>query len=122
MQKRLADARIGITPLQYSVLKKVKREPVTINTIAKQFGFKPPSLVPVADALEERGLIERKPDANDRRKTLLVIKKKGSDLLEKIPHSGKKHTLDVAFEKLSPKKQKDLLNILEELLNNFPEQ
>ncbi len=122
MQKRLADARVGITPLQYSVLKKVSREPVTINAIAKQFGFKPPSLVPVVDALEERGLIKRKPDANDRRKTLLVIKKKGLDLLEKIPHSGKKHTLDAAFEKFSPKKQKDLLNILEELLNNFPEQ
>ena len=121
-QKRLTDAGADITPLQYSVLRMVKCRPVTINNMARHFGFKPPSLVPVVNALEEQGLIERKPDETDHRKTMLVIKQKGEDLLKKIPRGGKNHALDIAFEKLSQQKQKELLNILEELLNNFPEQ
>jgi MarR family transcriptional regulator for hemolysin len=100
----------------------VKCEPVTINDMARHFGFKPPSLVPVVDALEKQGLIERKPDESDHRKTLLVIRQKGANLLKKIPRGGKNHALDIAFEKLSGQNQKDLLKLLEELLNNFPEQ
>ena len=60
-QKRLTDAGADITPLQYSVLRMIKCRPVTINDMARHFGFKPPSLVPVVNALEEQGLIERKP-------------------------------------------------------------
>jgi len=122
MQKRLADARIDITPLQCSVLRMVKCRPVTINDMARHFGFRSPSLVPVVDALEAQSLIERKPDAEDRRKTMLVIRQKGADLLKQIPPSDKKDALDTAFEKLSRQKQKELLELLEELLNNFPKQ
>ena len=121
-QKRLTDAGADITPLQYSALRMIKCRPITINDMARHFGFKPPSLVPVVDILEKQGLIERRPDENDRRKTMLVIRQKGVDLLKKIPRGGKNHALDIAFEKLSGQKQKDLLNLLEELLNNFPEQ
>ena len=90
--------------------------------MARHFGFRSPSLVPVVDALEAQSLIERKPDAEDRRKTMLVIRQKGADLLKQIPPSDKKDALDTAFEKLSRQKQKELLELLEELLNNFPKQ
>lgn len=121
MQKRFAEAEIGITPLQYSVLSMIKCKPTTINDIARQFDFKAPSLVPVVDALEADGLIERNSDENDRRKTTLVIKTKGLDLLKKFPINDKKDALDVAFLKLSKNKQKELLDLLEELLSNFPQ-
>jgi MarR family multiple antibiotic resistance transcriptional regulator len=119
MQKRFAEAKVGITPLQYSVLSMVRCKPITINNIAKHFDFKAPSLVPVADALEADGFIERILDEDDRRKTMLVIKIKGLDLLKKFPRNDKKDALDVAFVKLSKNKQKELLSLLEELLSNF---
>ena len=121
MQKRFVESAIGITPLQYSVLMTIKCKPTTINDIARYFDFKAPSLVPVVDALEADGFIERNPDKTDRRKTMLVIKTKGLDLLKKFPMNDKKDALDIAFASLSKNKQKDLLNLLEELLSNFPQ-
>jgi DNA-binding MarR family transcriptional regulator len=120
MQKRFTESKIGITPLQYSVLMMIKCKPTTINDIARHFDFKAPSLVPVVDALEADGFIERNSDETDRRKTTLVIKTKGLDLLKKFPVNDKKDALDTAFLKLSKNKQKDLLSLLEELLGNFP--
>ena len=122
MQKRFAEANVGITPLQYVVLVTVKSKPITINEMARHFEFKSPSLVPVVDVLEKQGLLERKPDRDDRRKTTLVIKQKGIDLLKFFPLNDEKDALDVAFSKLSRNKQKDLLALLEELLNNFPKE
>ena len=121
MQKRFAESAIGITPLQYSVLMMIKYKPTTINDIARHFDFKAPSLVPVVDALETDGFIERNSDETDRRKTMLVIKTKGLDLLKKFPMNDKKDALDIAFAGLSKNKQKDLLSLLEELLSNFPQ-
>ena len=121
MQKRFAEAEIGITPLQYSVLSMIGCKTITINDIARHFDFKAPSLVPVVDTLEADGFIERISDEDDRRKTMLVIKTKGLDLLKKFPRNDKKDALDVAFVKLSKDRQKDLLGLLEELLSNFPQ-
>ena len=53
---------------------------------------------------------------------MLVIKQKGTDLLKKIPRSGKNHALDIAFEKLDDREQKELLSLLDELTSNFQNQ
>ena len=74
--KRFAEHDIGITPLQFGVLAMTKSKPITLNEIAHECNFKAPSLVPVIDALEDERLLERKNDADDRRKTQLVITKK----------------------------------------------
>lgn len=117
---RFAKAKISITPLQYGVLAVIKSEPITINDLAKKFDFKPPSLVPVANALEKAGLLKREPNRRDRRKIQLIITKKGLNLFKKFPFDDKNDALNTAFMKLKLAKQKQLLDLLQELTDNFP--
>lgn len=118
-EKRFAKAKAGITPLQYGVLAMTKPGPITMNEIAHQFNFKAPSLVPAVDALEQTGLLHRKDDPEDRRKIQLIITRKGMGLLKRLPLDEKKDALNRAFRKLPSAKQKQLLALLKELIENF---
>jgi DNA-binding MarR family transcriptional regulator len=120
VDKRFAREKVGITPLQYGVLLMTKSKPITIHEIASHFSFKSPSLVPAVDVLEQNGLLSRKADSVDRRKVQLVITKKGLDLIKRLPLDDKNDALNQAFKKLSAAKQKQLLSLLQELIENFP--
>lgn len=119
MEKKFAKANIGITPLQFAVLALTKDKPITMNEIAHHLNFKAPSLVPAVDALEKNNLLQRKHDLADRRKIFLIITKKGLGLLKRWPLDQENDALNMAFKKLSPIKQKQLLALLEELTENF---
>jgi DNA-binding MarR family transcriptional regulator len=120
MERQFSRAGIGISQLQYWVLVKLCSGPITINEIARQFDIKPPSLIPVVDALEKADYLLRKHDKTDRRKIQLLITKKGEELVKKIPSDNKTDALNKAFNKLSGTKQKQLLESLQELTDNFP--
>lgn len=120
MEKRFAQARVGITPLQYAVLCIVNTASITINELARKLMLQPPSLVPVIDSLEESKFLERKNDPNDRRKIQLVMTKKGQKLIKNIPFDDKDDTLNRAFSMMPVEKQTQLLTLLQELANNIP--
>ncbi len=119
VNRRFAKAKINISQLQYWVLAASKPKAITVNEIARQFSIKPPSLIPVVDALEKEDLLQRKNDPKDRRRILLLITKKGKALIHKISFDDKKDGLNAAFDKLSADKQKHLLSILQELITHF---
>ena len=119
MDKRFNKAKITIPQLQYWVLAIAQQKPITVNEIAREFGIKPPSLTPVVEALSKAGYLERKNDATDRRKIQLHISKKGRQMIKKLPVDGKKDAMNAAFGKLTPAKQKQLLDLLQELISNF---
>jgi MarR family transcriptional regulator, organic hydroperoxide resistance regulator len=119
MEKRFSKAKVGITPLQFGVLHLLQNEPLTMNEVARQFNFSPPTLVPVIETLGNEKLLERIPDQKDKRKIKLQISKKGTTLLKRIPIDDQKDALTVAFKKLTTLKQKQLLKLLTELTENF---
>ncbi|MDB4940324.1 MAG: hypothetical protein JWO40_749 [Candidatus Doudnabacteria bacterium] len=119
-EKRFSAAKISVTPLQYGILVLIKSKPITIKEMAKTFSMQPPSLVPLVDVLEDEKYLLRKPDKKDRRNLNLVITKKGTQLLSKFPMGDSESGLNKAFSKLSVAKQKQLLELLKELNNNFP--
>jgi DNA-binding MarR family transcriptional regulator len=119
IDRRFAQAKIGITPLQYGVLSVIRDKPVTLNDIARQFNFKAPSLLPSVDILQKKGFLERKNDSADRRKTPLAITQKGKELLNSFSIDDKDDALNTAYRKLSKIKQIQLLNLLKELTANF---
>ena len=119
MEKQFSRAGISISHLQYWVLVKTLSGPITLNEIAKGFDIKPPSLIPVVDALEGAGYLVRKHDQEDRRKIQLIISKSGLELVKKVPRDNKADALNKAFNKLSAAKQKQLLGGLRELAENL---
>lgn len=119
MEKQLNKAGIGISHLQFMVLVVLAKGMVTLNEIAKKFDIKPPTLIPVVDALEKGGFLLREHDKSDRRKIQLKITPAGLTLVKKNPYGSKKNALNQAFSRLSAIKQKRLTEDLQELADNF---
>jgi DNA-binding MarR family transcriptional regulator len=74
----------GMTPGLMSALATVAREgPITLGTLADSEKVSPPMATKLANALEERGLVERLPCADDKRVVRLGIAKEGTRTLDR---------------------------------------
>ena len=77
----------GITPGQMSALGTVYREgPVTLGDLASAERVTPPMATKLANALEEQGLVDRLPCADDKRVVRLQLAPEGRALLERAKH------------------------------------
>lgn len=54
-------------------------EPIAAGELARRVGLSPAAITTSLDRLEKRGYVERSPDPDDRRKTLLRVTKKMHD-------------------------------------------
>ncbi|MEV5708118.1 MarR family transcriptional regulator [Actinoallomurus sp. NPDC052274] len=69
----------------YSVLLALGEEPVrTQNALAQAIGADKTRIIGVLDGLQERGLIERRPDPGDRRVRLLSLTPEGRRLRDSV--------------------------------------
>jgi DNA-binding MarR family transcriptional regulator len=111
--------KIGITPLQFGVLRLVGEKDMTLNELARRMMFKPPSILPSIDLLERKGYIARRNNPKDRRKIQLLMTAKGRRTVERITSSGSLDPLSIAFKRMSARKKKRLLALLTELSSNI---
>jgi DNA-binding MarR family transcriptional regulator len=78
----------GLQPKQYQLLLQVAAAPrhttMTIAYLAERLGLKHNSAVELVDRSEKEGLVARLEDSADRRRTILHVTRRGSQLLGKL--------------------------------------
>ena len=81
--RTMADAQI--TPGQFGVLSLVAANPgLTQSALARAVRIERSTMVAVIDALQGRGLVERKPSPVDRRSNALMLTAQGRAILDKV--------------------------------------
>lgn len=91
----------GMTPGQMSALGTVAREgPIALGDLAAAERVTPPMATKLANALEEKGLVERIPCADDKRVVRLGLAAEGRSLLDRS-HRRRNAWLAQRFAELS---------------------
>jgi DNA-binding MarR family transcriptional regulator len=105
-------ARVAECTLSLSQGKLVREleQPQSQRELARRLHYDPSNINALADSLEERGLIERRSDAADRRFRLLALTPEGERLRTKLEEmlAQPPHFL----ERLTAAEQKQLLQLL----------
>jgi DNA-binding MarR family transcriptional regulator len=74
-----------LTLAQVRVLRRLAKQPRSLGQLGADLALAPPSMTRLVDRLEERGLIERRRDDEDRRKVLATVTADGRRLVSAIP-------------------------------------
>lgn len=83
---------LGLTPPEAGILWNLSHHPdLTQRALAEQLGAFPSRLVLLLDQLEAKGLIERRPDPNDRRSHALRLTAAGHAQLEALGRVSQEH-------------------------------
>jgi DNA-binding MarR family transcriptional regulator len=105
-----------VTPSQLRALGTLMRHgPVRPGTLAGHLGIAPRSATEVVDALEERGLVRRDTDPDDRRATLVVVTDAGRELAAAL-RSARASEADRVFAGLDEADRAELERLLRLLL------
>jgi DNA-binding MarR family transcriptional regulator len=106
---------LGIHPREWALLRFVAAdEGQSQQALAERIGLPPSRMVAIVDHLEERGLVERRPDPHDRRVRALHLTAKGRKTLER----AFKVALAVETELCEPLSQEErdrLIDLLQKL-------
>jgi DNA-binding MarR family transcriptional regulator len=104
-----------ITPSQFRALRVLNRHgPMRLSDLSQWLHIAPRSATEVADALEQRGLAERRPDPGDRRATLVGLTGTGGSTLDAIRAAQGTETGRL-LRRLSPADRAALARILRQL-------
>jgi DNA-binding MarR family transcriptional regulator len=79
-RRAVVSAEIGLSFVRIKALGKLARAPMTMRDLAAALGIDAPYTTVVVDDLEERGLAERRPDPEDRRRKIVAILPAGARL------------------------------------------
>ena len=91
-----AYAEAGVHPYHYAILATLaEAERETQGAIANALDYDPGQLVGLLDEMEERGLVERRRDPEDRRRQVVLVTAKGKKMLAKMRALARE--LDEAF-------------------------
>jgi DNA-binding MarR family transcriptional regulator len=85
-------AELDLTPPQTGLLRAVAVAPGrSQQAMARHLGTPPSRLVALVDGLDERGLIERRRNPDDRRLHALYLTDAGHDMLRRVAEVGRAH-------------------------------
>ncbi|MFI5283797.1 MAG: MarR family winged helix-turn-helix transcriptional regulator [Candidatus Dormibacterales bacterium] len=74
-----------LTLVQVRVLRRLARRRQALGQLGSELNVAPPSMTRLVDRLEERGLIARQRDDDDRRKVVATLTEKGRRLVGALP-------------------------------------
>jgi DNA-binding MarR family transcriptional regulator len=114
LRRRGADAMSpwDLAPHQARALRLVGRhDGIRPGELAAQLRVAPRSVTDVVDALQARGLLERRPDPTDRRATVLALTASGRSLLAEVDTARRADAHDY-FSRLSERDRASLRRLL----------
>jgi DNA-binding MarR family transcriptional regulator len=104
-----------ITPAHLRALRALRRHgTMRLSELSDHLHIAPRSATEVVDALESRGLVERRPDPSDRRATLAELTEHGTTVLRGI-RAARGTEAERVFDRLSPTDRAHLARILGKL-------
>jgi len=101
---------LDLSPPLAIALQHLQQEPLSQRELAASLGYDPSSITGLADKLEERGLVERRVDPDDRRVKKLVLSPAGRALMEEMA-AGMRRGNPLTTH-LSPNEQAQLARLL----------
>jgi DNA-binding MarR family transcriptional regulator len=104
-----------IAPSHFRALRVLARHgTMRLTDLSDHLHIAPRSTTEVVDALESRGLVERRPDPGDRRATLVEVTGHGTSVLDAI-RAARGTEAERVFGRLSPTDRAHLARILRKL-------
>jgi MarR family transcriptional regulator for hemolysin len=121
--RRHADKRArthGMTRAQWAVLARLEREPdITQSRLAALTDVEPITIGRLVDRLEANGLIERRPDPNDRRIWRLKLTSKSAAVLRQIATFRRELQHEDMAEGSDPQTLESLVRGLQRMRSNL---
>jgi MarR family transcriptional regulator for hemolysin len=112
-------AQFGITRAQWAVLVRLNRsEGLNQSELAEMLDLQPITLTRLLDKLSDSGLIERRPDPDDRRAKRLFLTSAARPLLEQLASLGE-DTMASVLEGVTPKDVERMIFQLEVVRDNL---
>jgi DNA-binding MarR family transcriptional regulator len=102
-----------ITPAHLRALRVLRRHGTM--RLSDRLHIAPRSATEVVDALETRGLVQRRPDPGDRRATLAELTEHGASVLDDIRTAARGTEAGRVFGRLTPADRAELARILRQL-------
>jgi DNA-binding MarR family transcriptional regulator len=110
---------LGLTQAQWQILAYLSRhEGIRQAKLADMLDMQPISVTRLVDRMESAGWIERRPDPADRRAVNLHLRDKAGPILEQMWERGAQ-TRQLAMKGISAEKQKEFLEILQQMRINL---
>ena len=105
-------APLELTPPDAGILRLLRvAAGISQQELSTKLQIHPSRLVAILDNLEKRRLVERKPNANDRRLYSLHLTKNGAEILERIGRVAREHQ-DALLAALSAEEREQLTGLL----------
>jgi DNA-binding MarR family transcriptional regulator len=99
---------LGIAPRHAGILRIIATTPAcNQRVLAKRLGVLPSRMVILLDELTEKGLVQRRRSATDRRHSEIVLTRGGQRMLEKLSRLAAEHEADLCAA-LSAKEREQL--------------
>lgn len=97
-----------------------QKDHISIVELSAQVGLAKTTLTSMLDRMEDSGLIERVPDANDRRKCVLILTELARNLQGKYEQVSQEMN-DIYFQGFREEEIKEFEQYLRRVLNNIKE-
>jgi DNA-binding MarR family transcriptional regulator len=112
LRTRESTSSLGITPAQARAVGELRRHgSMRISALSEHLHIAPRSGTEVVDALEERGLVRRSPDPDDRRATLVTLSAEGEEVAEAL-RKARAAEADQFFDRLNEEDRRELARII----------
>jgi len=108
-------SRLHLTPPDAGILRLLSASGgLSQQELSTRLGIHPSRLVAILDALEDERLVERRPNADDRRQYALHLTEKGQGTLSEISRIGREHS-DSLCASLTPTERGQLGELLQKI-------
>ncbi len=109
-------AELDLAPVQAKALHELNVEPpISMRELAQRLKSDPSNVTGLIDRLEARGLVERRPDPNDRRIKGLALTSAGARMRERL--FARLYAAPPAVAELSECDQRSLRDVLQRILS-----